>query len=110
MDAGNGAIARIVQSPGDYRSIKRLVVRRIILRREGLPSLARAPSPVRTTVRVLASGGLLICLAILLRVVPPVLDALRSPDPWTSEGFFVLIIVVWLGCDTLRYGRLAIRP
>ena len=90
------------------RFVGRFVAGIIIRRREGLPSLDRAPSWARVIARLAASGGLLLCLAICSLVVPSVIDASRSPHPWTPEGFWVLLIVACVGCDALRYGRLAI--
>ena len=68
-----------------------------------------APVGAHVFLRLAASVGLLLSLAILWCVVPSVIEALRCPDPWTREGLLVLLVVAWVGCDALRYGRLAIR-
>lgn len=89
--------------------VKGLVPGFIIRLRERPPSLhASAPWCAWVTLRLAASAGLLLCLVILWLVVPSVIEALRSPDPGRGEGFVVLLIVAWVGCDALRYGRLAI--
>ena len=93
-----------------FRFVKRFVQGIAIRLRERHPSLdAGAPSLARFTFRLAAWGGLSICLTILLGVAPSVAEALRSPDPWTPEGFVVLLLVAWVGLDALSYGRLAIR-
>lgn len=85
---------------------------RIILRLwAGRPSLvATAPRWAIDGVRWAALAAVVLYLAFFGRVAPPVINAMRSADPWTREGFVVLLLVVWLGGDAVRYCRLAIRP
>ena len=88
-----------------------LVARIIFQLWTGRPSLAAtAPRWAFDGVRLAALAALLLYLELFRRVAPPVIEALRSPDPWTQEGLAVLLIVAWLGGDALRYCRLAIRP
>ncbi len=76
-----------------------------------LPGLGdRAPSWARRIFRPAALAGAGLCVALLWLVLPSVIEALKSPDPWTREGFVVLSIVAWVGWDAVRYGRLAIGP
>ena len=91
------------------RFAKRLVVGSIIRQREERPGLdAKAPCGVHVIFRLAALAGMSLCLAILWLVVPSVIEALKSPAPWTREGLAVLLVVAWVGCDALRYGRLAV--
>ena len=87
----------------------RFVVGVLIRLREGCPGLhAGAPVWAWVTLRLAASVGLLLCLAILSLVAPSVIEALRSPNPWTREGVVVFLAVAWVIRDALTCGRLAI--
>jgi hypothetical protein len=77
----------------------------------GRPSLgATAPRWAIRGVRLAALAALLLYAAFFGGVAPPVIEAVRGADPWTREGMVVLLLLVWLGGDALRYCRLAIRP